>query len=341
MIKSSYIGKLAALLLLGAGLNLPAQELTVLGGIMNTGGFKQSSYAWEVDYRQDLYKYFAGSISYINEGHITGHHRDGNAWELWGNLPFWNDRVALSLGAGAYYFYDTQPLPGGDTADVHGSAPIYSFSATGYWADRWFYRFTYNRISPSHQLNANTALVGVGYWFGPHLRPRGNKPNQAEPTTEKEYVTEPQFSLYGGQSVVNTFFSEKALAGAAEYRQGLFPHADWTASYIYEGNPKIIRRSGIAAQLWAVNTFYDKSTSVGIGLGPYFYIDHKHPSNNSGSFLGRKNPAAIAPLVSLTLARQLGENWIARLVWDRVTSTYNRDSDIFLVGLGYRFRNPD
>jgi hypothetical protein len=34
---------------------------------------------------------------------------------------------------------------------------------------------------------------------------------------------------------------------------------------------------------------------------------------------------------------RLSEHWIIRAVFDRVTSSYNRDSDIFLVGLGYRW----
>jgi hypothetical protein len=42
--------------------------------------------------------------------------------------------------------------------------------------------------------------------------------------------------------------------------------------------------------------------------------------------------------VSLTVARQLSEHWAVRLTWHRVISTYNRDSDIFLLGLGYRWR---
>ncbi len=328
--------KLSALLLVGTALPLHAQELTLLGGVTNSASFAKSSYAWQVDYRQDLFKYVAGSITYLNEGHLTGHHRDGNAWEVWGNVPFWNDRVALSLGAGAYYFYDTQPLPNGDTANVHGTAPIISFSATAYLNDRWFYRFMANRINPSTGIKVNTAAVGVGYWFGPNRRPLGTQPNRGAP--EPEYVTEPQLTFFGGQSVVNTSFDEKAWAGALEYRQGLLPHLDATATYLYEGNPKVIRRSGVAVQLWPVNTFIDKSTSVGIGLGPYINIDNKHPApTGTGVNLGRKNPAALAPLVTLTIARQLTDHWIARLIWDRVTSTYNRDADIFLFGVGYRW----
>lgn len=334
---SLHIWRLCCLFLAFAALKLHAQELTFLGGSSTSPGLS-SSYAWQLDYRQDFYENFASSISYINEGHLLSHYRDGTAWEAWGNMPFLNDKIAVSIGIGAYYFYDTQPAGPNGSLDVHGTAPIFSFAATGYLSDRWFYRFMVNRISPSSDIKTTTVEFGVGYWFGPNRRPEGKEPNKGDPV-DAQYVTEPQLTLFGGQSVVNTLLAQKALAAAGEYRQGIIPHLDGTASFIYEGDPKITRRSGVALQLWPVNTFFDESTSVGIGVGPYIFIDRNHPVN-SGQTLnyGARNPAAVAPLVSLTIARQLGNNWIARIIWDRVVSNYNRDSDIFLVGLGYRFR---
>ena len=330
--------KLSAVFLILAGLKLHAQELTFLGGTTTQSGIKNSSYTWQIDYRQDFYRNFASSVAYLNEGHVPGHHRDGTAWEAWVNVPLFDDRVALSLGGGAYYFYDTIPTGGEGSADIHGTAAIFSFAATGYLSDRWFYRVMVNRISPTSDIKTTTAAVGVGYWFGSNRRPIGQEPGNGD-AVDSHYVTEPQFSVFGGQSVVNTLLSQKALAGAAEYRQGLLPHLDGTASFIYEGDPKIARRSGVAFQLWPVNTFFDESTSVGIGAGPYVFIDRNHPVNSGQTVdVGRKNPAAIAPLVSLTIARRLSDHWIGRLIWDRVVSNYNRDSDIFLVGFGYCWR---
>ena len=330
--------KLAALFLIGAGLSLHAQEFSVLGGTSTQAVFKHSSYSWQLDYRQDFLRNFASSIAYINEGHVPGHHRDGTAWEAWGNLPLLNDRIAISFGAGIYYFYDTEAGPGGTSADVHGTAPIFSLALTGYLSERWFYRIMLNRISPSSDIKTTTAVVGVGYWFGRNRRPLGAQPGKDD-TAEMQYVTEPQFTVFGGQSIVNTFLSENALAGGAEYRQGLLPHLDGTVSYIYEGYPKIVRRSGVALQLWPVNTFFNRKTSVGIGIGPYIFLDRKHPVNSGQTLnVGRKNPAAIAPIVSLTVARQLSDHWIVRAVWHRVTTNYSRDSDIFLIGLGYCWR---
>lgn len=323
--------KLSVLLLLGAGTSLSAQELTLLGGRVQKSNFGQASYTWQMDYRQNFYRNFAASIAYLNEGHVRGHHRDGTAWEAWARLPLFRDRVALSLGAGAYYFFDTQPLPTGDTANVHGTAPIYSLSATGYLSNRWFYRFMANRIAPANDIKVTTLAVGAGFWFGRERKPTPGRLGDAP--DEYSYVTASELTLFGGQSVVNTFLSQKALAYAGEYRRGIVPHIDWTVSAIYEGDPEIIRRSGLATQVWAVNTFFNNRIAVGAGLGPYVYLDHKHPAGT-----GRIIPAAIAPLASLTFSTRLSEHWIMRLVFDRVASSYNRDSDIFLLGLGYRWR---
>jgi len=322
--------KLSALLLLCLVVRLPGQELTFLGGVMKPADLGESSYTWQLDYRQNFYRNFAGSIAYINEGHVTGHHRDGTAWQLWGRLPLFENKVEISLGIGAYYFFDTQPLPGGDTANIHGTAPIYSLSATGYLSNRWFYRFQANQISPAREMKVTTAAVGAGFWFGRDKKPTPGKLGDAP--EEKGYVTENEFTLFTGQSVVNTFLSQQALAYAVEYRRGIIPHVDWTVSGIYEGDPEIIRRNGVATQMWAVNTFFNDRIAVGAGLGPYIYLDHKHPAT-----AGKKNPAAIAPLASLTFSVRLSDHWIMRLVFDRVTSSYNRDADIFLVGLGYRW----
>lgn len=327
---AALLGTLAALIPGLTGPGLHAQELSVLGGIATAGVFDKSATAWEVDYRQDLYKYFDASTAYINEGQFPDHRRDGTAWEGWTNIPLWDDRLSLSLGAGVYYYFDTQPVPGG-SVDVHGTAPLFSLSATGYFSDRWFYKLMINRIQPASDIRDTTMLLGVGYWFGPNRRPEGAEPNAGAP--EPEFVTEPQLTLFGGQSVVNTLFSDKAWAGAVEYRQGIMPHLDGTSTFIYEGDPKTERRSGLAFQLWPVNTFFGGSTAVGIGVGPYIFIDRKHPTTTS-----RTNPAAIAPLVSLTIERRLFQNFVARFVWDRVTTAYNRDSDIFLAGLGYSWR---
>jgi hypothetical protein len=258
------------LFLLCVAPKLAAQELTFLGGLLPQSDTERSSYIWQVDYRQDLAQYFAVSIAYINEGHLRAHHRDGTAMEAWFRLPLFKEKFSLALGAGGYYYFDTQPLPGGGSADVHGSAAIYSLSGTGYLSNRWFYRVLCNRITPSHDIQISTVSIGAGFWFGRDNKPTPGKLGDAP--EEYAYVTENELTAFIGQSVVNTFLSETARAYAGEYRRGILPHLDWTTSLIYEGDPEIIRRSGIATQLWAVNTFFKERIAVGAGLGPYIFL---------------------------------------------------------------------
>jgi hypothetical protein len=317
-----------ALILFGcACLTLRSQELALSYGVMNTIDFRRSTFSYQLDYRQDFYRNLAASITYINEGHVPGHHRDGYAVEAWGLLPTPHNRFSVSLGLGAYFFYDTQGAPGGGSADVHGTAPIISVAGTGYLSNRWYYRVTLNQILPAHDMKVNTATLGIGYWFG-----RDEKPTPGEyghGPDEKAEVTGNELTVFAGQSVVNTFFSQSARAYALEYRRGLIRHVDWTASFIYEGNPQIVRRSGFATQAWAVNNFFENRVTVGLGFGPYIYIDRRHPAD-----AGNINPAAVTPLASLTVSERLSDQWNLRLMVDRVTSSYNRDADIFLLGLG-------
>ena len=295
---------------------------------MSTRDGRLSTYSWQLDYRQNITRFVAGSVAYINEGHIPNHHRDGTTFEAWARLPLFHDQLALSAGAGVYWYYDTQPLSRLDSADVHGNAPIYSLSATLTLPGRWFLKGTLNRITPKNQIQTNTALVGLGFWFGRDRKP--TKGELGDAPDEENFVTPAEFTVFGGQSIVNTMFSEHALAGAVEYRRGIVNHIDWTVSAIHEGDPRIVRRNGVATQGWLVNSFFDHHVCVGIGLGPYVYIDRRHPSGR-----GPLNPAAVAPLVSLTVARKLSDRWLARVVFNRVTTNYNRDSDVILVGLGY------
>jgi hypothetical protein len=306
------------------------QELSFMAGGMTARNAELSSYTWQVDYRQNFSRYVAGSIALINEGHILGHHRDGTTFELWGRLPLLKDRVALSLGAGAYYFYDTQPLADGDTGNIHGIAPIYSFSATAYLGNRWFLKATINRINPTTDIKTNTAAAGLGFWFGRERKPTRGK--LGDGPEQYAYVTPNELTVFAGESIVNTLVSETDFAYAAEYRRGILPHLDWTASAVYEGDPRIVRRRGIATQLWAVNTFFHERVSVGAGLGPYFFVDTRQPD-----LRGKVSNATAAPLVSFSAATMLSEHWLVRVVFDRVTTHYNRDSDILLVGAGYRW----
>ncbi len=327
----------AAALLLGGIGGLRAQEFSLLYGSTTLPNFKSSTYAWQVDYSQQLYRNFSGSIAWLNEGHIPGHHRDGTAAQLWLDFPMNDGRYTLSLGGGGYYYFDTQFLANGDTLDVHGTAPIVSLSATAYISDRWFARVLFNRVNPRDNFRSNTAMLGFGYWYGQDKRPKPGK--LGAPPDEKDFVTGNELTLYSGISIVNAAGNLQGVAAALEYRRGFMRHLDATASFIHEGDPRIVRRSGLAFQVWPVNTFFDDHVTFGIGLGTYIYVDNKHlGASRSLPGGGSVNTPALAPLISPTFAVNLSDQWRVRAVWNRVVTNYNRDSDVILLGLGYRWR---
>lgn len=305
-----------------------AQEFSAQLGTTGSGVALSSHYSWQLDYRQALQRHLAWSVSWINEGHELEHHRDGIAGQIWVVLPFRSDTFSLSLGAGAYHHFDTELLPGGVTVNTHGWTPIYSVAATYYTRSPWFLRLTANRINRSNDLETNSVVAGLGYALdGAHARGRRTAPPAGKTLTAGHELT-----VFLGQSVVNTAKAEDAFAAAVEFRAGLSPHFGWSASWINEGDPQIIRRNGFATQLWLVEAFLGGRITLGLGAGPYLLFDRKR-----APVAGRDNPRNLAALVSPTATLRLADRWQARFTWNRVVSRYNRDADIFLLGLGYRW----
>ncbi|HYA91790.1 MAG TPA: hypothetical protein VEK32_09875 [Thermodesulfobacteriota bacterium] len=66
---------------------------------------------------------------------------------------------------------------------------------------------------------------------------------------------------------------------------------------------------------------------VGIGGGIYEAYDSY-----------RNTSLTTNGIVSLTGSYRIYNNWATRITWDRVLTSYNRDSDVVLVGLGYEFK---
>lgn len=302
-----------------------AQEFTAQAGTTGSSLSLSSHYAWQIDYRHELSRHVAWSIAWINEGHELEHHRDGVASQLWAVVPFRSDTFSLSFGVGAYHYFDTELFPDGSTFNTHGWTPIYSVAATYHTRGPWFARLTANRINRSNDVETNALVAGVGYEFG-ERRVRSRRMAAENLTTDHEVT------VFAGQSIVNTAESEDAIATAIEYRAGLSPHFEWSAAWINEGNPEIIRRNGFTMQLWLVDAFLGKTMTLGLGVGPYVLFDRKR-----APIPGRDNPRSLAALVSPTATVRISDSWQARLTWNRVVSKYNRDADIFLLGLGYRW----
>jgi hypothetical protein len=304
-----------------------AQEFSLLAGPLVSDS--ANSYSWDASYREGLGRYAAWSFSWVNEGHIPDHHRDGQALQFWGRLPLWNDRLELSAGVGPYRYFDTTAArAGGDYSNTHGWGALWSARAAWYFDRRWIAQMQLNHALVFGNRDTTALLFGVGYELERNDEPGPRQ--RATPRTTN--VTNNEVTVMFGQTILNSTSSESAVAENVEYRRGLWRYVDATASYIHEGGHIQSRRDGVAAQLWATRAFFDDRLTLSAGVGPYVAITQNDdlPQNRTGD--GR-----ISGLVSVSASYRLGQHWLTRVTWNRVVTRYDRDTDVIVAGVGLRF----
>lgn len=301
-----------------------AGEIAILGGYGATNHPVEKTSAWQVQYMEGLGEHLAYSLSYVNQGHFFEHHRDAHAATLWFRENLLDRRLSLGIGGGGLFYYDTiRPSDGSPSQDFHGWGTIASVAATWYTESRWFAQLQGNWVRGGQSFDTLTALAGVGYQLdappvqGPDLKG----------TKQREKTTDNEVTLYGGETVVNIFGPGRSAAVGLEYRRGLWRYLEWTARALYEGRSGLIDRYGLTSQFWLAKEFLDDRISLGVGLGGYAGLDQRR--KGSKEFL--------AEIASITGSVRLSEHFDLRVTWDRPITGYDRDSDIFLGGIGYRF----
>ncbi len=304
---------------------LHAGEIHLLGGFGVTDHPVQNTGAWQVRYMEGLGKYFAYSLSYVNQGHFIAHHRDGTAAALWLRTDPMDHQLSLGIGAGPMFYYDTLRAPDpGAPADVHGWATIVNLLASWYTKSRWIYQLQGSWVNAGDSFDTFSVLAGIGYQLDPPLTagPNVQTPRQTERTTHHE------LTLFAGQTVVNIPGNGSSTAGSISYRQRLWQFLEGTVGILYEGKSNLIDRYGVTTQLWLAKDFFDDRLGLGAGAGFYLAKD-RNTDQHSGAF--------FSEIVSITGSYQISTHWNVRGTWDRIITDYNRDSDIFLGGIGYRF----
>lgn len=304
-----------------------AQEFALFGGLLR--GNDGHSYAWAFDYQEGLGRYAALGFTWYNEGHIPDHHRDGQAVQLWGRLPLAQRRFVISAGAGPYRYFDTTAASNGrGYSDTHGWGVLMSVRAAYYTSHRWVAQLQLNRAQIFGGPSTTSVMFGVGYQLAAPATPgpRDEAPGRAGPVTRNE------ITAMVGETILNSTRSPSALGGSVEYRRGILNEVDWTATYLYEGSKKSIRRNGVATQLWLTRAFFDERLTLGIGAGAYVALDEREVPGKAGPPDGR-----LAGLISISASYRIGPRWSTRLTWNRVMTRYNRDTDVIQAGVGYRF----
>jgi len=306
-----------------------AQEISLLGGGTYEHTQEETSYGWQLEYAHALGEHAYASFSWLNEGHVPNHHRDGHAAQVLVRTLLFERRLSLAAGLGPYRYYDTaQAERGAGYDDDHGWGLLYSAAATWYAQGRWLINLRVNRTRTPGSSESTTLLAGVGYQLE---APRSRGPI-SEPRTVTARTTTNEVSLFLGRSILNSFGSEGANVASVEYRRTLGVHLDGTLGWIYEGDNHIIRRQGLTTQLWLARAFPGLRLVLGVGAGPYVALTR---CTSCAGDQQRAHTLAIA--VTVGASYRLDPPWLARISWSRLVTDYDRDSDVILLGLGRRF----
>ena len=317
---------LVAMVLFSVAGALPvrAQEVVVrVGDTRETGSTSASqTYSYGFSYFQGFGENLMWSVGYLNEGHFSSDKRDGIDVQGWARVNLLNRHLSLGVGAGPYLYWDT--VLGSNRAnftDEHGVGAIFSAVANWYTDSRFFYQAKVNYVVTANSIDTLSATIGIGYQLDKPTTPGPlTGPSPAPVQDLKDEVT-----FFGGRTVTNAGHDYATGAESFQYRYNLAPHFDWTVGWLNEHHP--VSRTGPITEIWAGRTFLNDRFGLEIGTGPYAAYDYH----------GEDNVTKLDWLAGISGSIRFTEHWLVRGTWQRVTTGNDRDSDIFLVGAGYRF----
>jgi hypothetical protein len=304
-------------------------EISYFGeSVSSLSQFPRTS-AWGVSYRKIVAPCFALSLAYLNDGHFPGHYRDGVTGEAWLPLNLFSQHLTVSAGLGPFYYNDTtEGAKPTDYADVHGWALLYSLDAVyQFRGDKTgpFVEIRLDHTAPAKSIETTSIGLGVGW------RSISDSDQRPEPISSNDFGAN-EVAAYYWKTVVSSYSSQSARAEEVEYRRLIWDELRASVGFLNEGDAQLIRRNGFIGEIWAEPSFNSDSWSIGAGFGGYAAIDKYTPS------AGRH----VAGVVSATLSARPLQHWglyglDVRFLWHRIVTNYNRDTDILLFGLGYRF----
>jgi hypothetical protein len=174
-----------------------------------------------------------------------------------------------------------------------------------------------NYVTGGRDPDTVSVLAGIGYQFE----------NVGRDETIPLERADNEITLFLGQTIANSLDSQRSVATAIEYRRTLVRHIDWTLALLDEGDNRLYRRDGVVTQLWATQELgHLNRITVGAGVGAFFDIKHYQSS-----------VCRVLGIAALTGGYRITPHWGLRVSWSRVITDDDRDTDVLLGGLGYRF----
>jgi hypothetical protein len=182
-----------------------------------------------------------------------------------------------------------------------------------------------NNIEAAGKVRSTALLAGVGYRFG-------KPPGSGFLNSDSWFAVDPprsEVDVLAGRVVLNSFRSEGYFATALSLRTKITTYLAASLTYTVAQNVPLDWHSGAALQLWAEAPL-TSAFSVGAGVGVFVIADRA----NTVPATSATDPAGI---LGITMAYTISNRWVVRAIWNRVTTRDDDDSDIVLLGLGYRF----
>lgn len=301
-----------------------AQDASLLAGTLENTQAQERSFAVQLGFSQRLNRHVSLSAEYYNEGHPGPYHRDGLASQAWLHSAIAERGASFSIGAGPYFYFNTvkgSDLPAG-YRNEHGWGALLSLSAKWHLANRSYLEVRANRTFTRGAGDSNAVLIGMGY----ELR---NVPGHVR--QQNEMPGDRLLTVQAGQSIVNSFRSERGRAYGLEYRNTVTPNLAWSAALLSEGRIGLARRRGATAQLWLLRPFTGR-TVLELGGGGYLMRDRIDRNDAQ-----EHERTRLVPILSIGMRYRIDPNWRAQLSWSRVVTSYHRDSDVLLLGVGTMF----
>jgi hypothetical protein len=307
------------------------ENVLALAGFDHATSTGDDTYGWQFEVQEPLFQQLSVSLSWLNEGHISRHRRDGAAAQLWFNSPMWFDRLQFSIGAGPYIYFDTeQESTNRGYSDVHSAAGAFSASLSLDLSKSWFLALNVNAIYAPGDVNSLGVLFGGGYHFGASERSESTVGTDADADTPNRRQ---QIQLLLGETIQNdldfeTGSSEQRTAGL-EYRLALTRWVAWSATWFHEFDVGQASHDQAATQLWVVDSLPGGRFSLGAGVGIYVPLE-----SPQGGVPGGTSP--LSGLSGLRVEWNLSPRSSLIVTWYRSFTRDDSDCDIITLGYGFR-----
>jgi hypothetical protein len=300
-----------------------SQEVSLLTGPTHAQG--HSTYNWQLEYQQRLDERLSASLSWINEGHILQHRRDGATAQLWLLQPVAR-RLKVGVAVGPYLYFDTVP---NDEDKGYGDHHGLGVAATGgLWWQVWGPLDLELRVTGlwvQGDINTRSAMLGAGYRFTNFLertRPAGERATAAHDWQDGSQT----ISVIAGVSTLNSLAIRSWNTYGLDYQYGLGSWYGVAATGVVDSGTHS-PHDRVAVQARIFRRIEDSPLTLTAGVGPAVTLIQS----------GSPSQEPVEGMLLLRAAWNLTQRLSLQASWFRTFTEDDHDLDIITGGLAWNF----